>query len=315
MPTLTQLEYILAVEKYRHFGKAAEACNVSQPTLSQQIQKIEDELGIIIFDRIQKPVLPTEEGLRFLEQARAVVREHGKLIRVAQSSVDGLSGEFRLGLIPTVSSYLLPLFIEDFSKRCPNVELFVEESKTETILQDIRNDRLDGAIMATPTHTGFKEHALFYEPFLAYFAEGHPLLKKSKIRSEHLDASEMWMLKDGNCFKDQVALFCSMGGQDTVFKNIHFQSGSLDTLRNLVQKSRGYTMIPMLMAELMNDEERGAHVRGFEKPTPSREISFVYRRDHWKLDIIDAIKTSVLSSLPDSVGIQKNRDHRVLELC
>jgi LysR family hydrogen peroxide-inducible transcriptional activator len=317
MPTLTQLEYVLSVDKHRHFGKASRASNVSQPTMSQQIQKIEDELQIVIFDRIQKPVIPTKEGKKFIEQAKVVVREHQRLIHMSRKGSEGLTGDFHLGIIPTVASFLVPLFVRGFSQAYPDVELFIEELKTESILADLRNDRLDGAILATPIpQLGLKEHPLFYESFLLYLSNGHPLLKKKTLDDSDLDGSEMWMLQDGNCFKNQVANFCSISSeQDTVLKNIHFQSGSLETLRNLVRRSQGYTMIPSLMTLAMSAEEKKSHLRPFKNPVPTREVSFVYRRDHWKLEIIDAIEKSIAASLPSEVSREKAGNQLILEHC
>lgn len=317
MPTLTQLEYVLAVEKHRHFGKAAQSCHISQPTLSQQIQKLEDELGVIVFDRIQKPVVPTDEGRRLIEQAKVVVREHQKLVHVARQGSEGVKGEFRLAVIPTVATYLVPLFLRDFAESYPGVELYIEELKTDAIIEELRNDRLDGGILATPLHQqGFKEHPLYYEPFLLYAAKGHPLLKKRRIAPGDLDGSQMWMLKDGNCFKTQVASYCSIDpGQDTVFRHIHFQSGSLDTLCHVVQKNRGYTLIPELLSTWMSPAEFSACTRPFVAPAPTREISFVYRRDHWKLEMIAAIEKSVLGSLPAEVSRKKSKDAVVVESC
>jgi LysR family transcriptional regulator, hydrogen peroxide-inducible genes activator len=314
MASLTQLEYVLAVEKYRHFGQAATACNISQPTLSQQIQKLEDELSIIVFDRIQKPIVPTDEGKRFIDQAKVVLREHARLIHGTRRGSTGLSGEFRLAVIPTVATYLIPLFLRDFSESCPNVELYIEELKTESIVAELRNDKLDGAILATPLpQQGFKEHPLYYEPFSLYATKGHPLLKRRSISAKDLEANQMWMLKDGNCFKAQVSTYCSINpDQDSVFPNIHFQSGSLDTLCKVIQKNHGYTLIPSLMTTLMNAGEVRAFVRPFASPAPSREISFVYRRDHWKLEIIQALKNCVRRSLPESVSAKRSRDQVVL---
>jgi LysR family hydrogen peroxide-inducible transcriptional activator len=317
MASLTQLEYILAVEKHRHFGKAAKACHVSQPTLSQQIQKLEDDLDIVIFDRLQKPVIPTEEGIKFVNQAKVVINEHERLLHFAKSGAEGVTGDFRLAIIPTISSFLIPHFIGDFAKHFPKVELFIEEYKTETIMNELRNDRIDGAILATPTgETGFKEHPLYYEPMVVYAAANHPLLKKSKINPKDMDASELWLLKDGNCFKDQVANFCAISPTaDTVFTNIHFQSGNLEVLKNIVFHTRGYTLIPAMMMQFMSKSEVEKHVRPFSGPAPVREVSFVYRRDHWKIEIIRAIKDMVLKNLPDSVFRQKSKDQLVLEIC
>ncbi len=317
MASLTQLEYVLAVEKHRHFGKAAKACHVSQPTLSQQIQKLEDDLDIVIFDRLQKPVIPTQEGIKFINQAKIVINEHERLLHFAKSGAEGVTGDFRLAIIPTISSFLIPYFIGDFAKHFPKVELFIEEYKTETIINELKNDRIDGAILATPTgETGFKEHPLYYEPMVVYAAANHPLLKKTKINPKDMDASELWLLKDGNCFKNQVANFCRISPTaDTVFTNIHFQSGNLEVLKNIVFHTRGYTLIPAMMMQFMSKSEVEKHVRPFSGPAPVREVSFVYRRDHWKIEIIRAIKDMVLKNLPDSVFRQKTKDQLVLEIC
>jgi LysR family transcriptional regulator, hydrogen peroxide-inducible genes activator len=318
MPTLTQLEYVLAVDKHRHFGKAAQACHISQPTLSQQIQKLEDELGVIVFDRIQKPVIPTEDGERMIAQAKVVVREHERLLHLTRVGAQGVQGEFRLGIIPTVSSDLVPLFVERFAQVFPAVELYVEELKTDTILSELRNDRLDAGILATPLPQpqGYKVHPLYYEAFALYLAEGHPLLKKRTLSATDLDGSEMWMLADGHCFRNQIVNFCSLPrGKESVLKNVHFQSGGLDTLRRLVLESRGYTMLPSLMTRRMGQVERERHLRSFRSPEPTREISLVYRRDHWKLGIIAAIEKTIGQSLPEDVDRQRASRHQVLEIC
>ncbi len=317
MASLTQLEYVLAVEKHKHFGKAAVACHVSQPTLSQQIRKLEDDLDIVIFDRIQKPIMATDAGIKFIEQARVVINEHQRLLHYAKSGTQGISGDFRLAIIPTISSFLIPYFIADFAKQFPQVELFLEEYKTETILHELRNDRIDGAIMATPSgEEGLKEHPLYYEPMVMYASANHPLLKKTKINPKEMDASELWLLKDGNCFKDQVASFCSISpSADSVYNNIHFQSGSLEVLKNIVYRTKGYTLIPSMMMQFMSKTEINQHTRPFTAPVPVREVSFVYRRDHWKLDIIRVIKDTVIKNLPKQVFRQKTMGQFVLEIC
>ena len=316
MISLTQLEYVLAVDQYRHFGKAAKAVHISQPTLSQQIQKLEDDLGLIIFDRLQKPIIPTEAGLLFIAQSRNVIKEHQKLLHLASKKQVGVSGKFQLAVIPTVASHLLPLFIGAFSKKYPHVELYIEEMKTETIISELKNDRLDGAILATPLEEpSLKEHPLYYEPFYLYLSEGHPLLAKTTLTSRDLDESEMWLLQDGHCFKSQVAHFCSLNTHhDSVFKNIHFQSGSLDAIRSLVKNNRGYTMIPALMVDSLSDAEVKKQVRPFKAPVPTREISFVYRRDHWKLDIIRAIEDCVSDSLPNSISRKREKTNKILDI-
>jgi LysR family hydrogen peroxide-inducible transcriptional activator len=320
MPTLSQLQYVIAVEKYRHFGKAAKACHVTQPTLSQQLQKIEDEIGIILFDRTKKPILPTPEGLLFLDQAKVVIREHEKLLHVSKQTHSGmLSGDFKLAVIPTVASYLLPHFLKPFSKTFSKIQLFIEEMKTETILSELANDHLDAAILATPIQgqsTQFKTHPLYYEPFYAYFSAHHELLKHSQISRTQLDINQMWLLQDGHCFKDQVLNYCALPqNHDAALNNIHFRSGSLDTLRRLVQSSQGYTLIPALMAVSLKKDEQNSHVRPFKTPVPTREISLIYRRDHWKLAMIRAIEDTIAQNLPKAISQFPDKTHQVLEVC
>lgn len=319
MPSLTQLEYALAVEKHRHFGHAAKACHVSQPTLSQQLQKLEEEVGVMLFDRLQKPVIPTPEGTRFLEQAKVVIREHLKLLHISRQKKSGEpAGEFRLGVIPTVASCLVPLFAESFARKFPKVELFLDEMKTETLLSELRDDRIDGGILATPVQgasISLKTHPLYYEAFDLYAAPNHQVLKKKLLEADDLAADQMWLLSEGNCLRTQVLNFCSFSkGDQPVLRNFHFQGGSLDTIVRLVDQSEGYTLLPSLMRRSL-DEEASARLRHFRAPIPAREISFVYRRDHWKLDIIAALEATIRSSVPGEVSLEKPKNFQVLEVC
>ena len=317
MISLTQLEYVLAVEKYRHFGKAAAACLVTQPTLSQQIQKLEDELGLILFDRVQKPILLTPAGAGFLEQAKIVMREHQRLLHLAKKSTEEVSGDFHLGIIPTISGDLIPLFVDEFSRLYPKVDLFIEELKTASILQELQEDRLDAGILASPLRQeGMKVHPLYYESFVLYLSPGHPLTQKNEIEASDLDGAEMWMLSDGNCFRNQVIDFCSLPvrGATSVLKNIHFESGSLDTLRQLIKKGSGYTLIPCLMTNRMGPQEKRDQVRTFLEPVPTREVSIAYRRDHWKLEIIAAIETVIAGVLPSELSRTQSNHFQILEV-
>lgn len=314
MPSLTQLEYVVSVDKHRHFGKASKASHISQPTLSQQIQKLEEELDITIFDRIQKPIVPTEEGAKFIEQARVVLREHQRLLYLTKNQKKNLSGTFRLAIIPTISTYLVPLFLKTFVERCPGVELYIDELKTETIIEYLKEDRLDAAILATPLgESGLKEHPLYYESFALYASHAHELLKKKSISVKDLERDQMWMLKDGNCFKNQVSSFCSVSPtQDNVFPNVHFQSGSLDTLCHIIQKNQGYTLIPELLMTMMAPSEIKNFVRFFTSPEPTREVSVVYRRDHWKQEILKEIENAVLETLPASTLEKSKKGSKIL---
>lgn len=299
MPSLTQLEYITAVDKFRHFGKAAEHCHITQPTLSMQIQKVEEEIGYPLFDRMKKPVIPTGKGARFIHQAQILLREHRRLMDLAKSQEHEVSGDFRLGVIPTVAPYLTPLFIEAFSRTYPKVQLSIDELKTETILRRLQDDTLDAGIMATPLkEEGLREQRLYVESFFLYVSKHHALAERKRIKESDLDGKDMWLLEDGHCFRSQIMRYCSLKSRDGVFPNVQFEGGGMDTLRYLIRKSRGYTLVPALFVDLLHESERREHVREFERPVPAREISLVYRRDQWKSDIIKALSETVRDQLP-----------------
>lgn len=303
MPSLNQLEYIVAVDKLRHFGKAADACHVTQPTLSMQIQKVEDEIGYPLFDRLKKPVVPTPKGQRFIEQSKVLLHEHKKLMEMSKGQSGMLSGDFRLGVIPTLAPYVVPLFIEAFSKQHPKVDLRIDELKTDVIIQKLRDDTLDAGLLATPLgESGVIEKVLFYEPFHLYVSKRHPLSDRKRIKEEDLDSTDMWLLQDGHCLRNQIVRFCSLKNDEGVFPNVHFEGGNIDTLRNIIKKSRGYTLVPALFVETLADSEKRDFVREFERPTPAREVSLVYRRDQWKSDILDALEKSVRAGLPAPVA-------------
>ncbi|MGE0171298.1 MAG: hydrogen peroxide-inducible genes activator [Oligoflexales bacterium] len=314
MTTITQLEYIVAVERLRHFGKAAKACHVSQPTLSMQIQKMEEDLGVVIFDRDKKPVLPTEKGAVIIEQSKAVLREYSKLLEIGKTEAGVVRGTFRLGVIPTLAPYLLPLFVQKFSLALPRVDLIIDEMKTEDIIKSLRDDQIDGGLLVTPLHEkGLKERVLFYEPFYVYASTDHQLNSKSKIVESDLDSNDIWLLKDGHCFRDQVINYCSLRReQHSAVTNIKFEGGNFETLRNLIRAGRGYTLFPHLFVSSLSASEKEKHVRGFKQPVPIREVSLVHRRDQWKTDILDALKDTIVQSLPaDLKALPKGRVERV----
>ena len=316
MPTFTQLEYIVAVDKFVHFGKAAKACHVSQPSLSAQIQKVEDEIGFLIFDRNKKPVKSTEKGLAFIEQSKVIIREHHRLMDMSKTSQKEVSGDFHLGIIPTVAPYLIHWFINDFSKRFPKVQLRIEELQTEKIIEELHEDRLDGGILATPLHEeGIQEAPLYYEEFLVYINNQHPLAKKKLIHEKDLDLHELWLLEDGHCLRTQILKICSMRKQKSKFGNILFQSGNLETLKNIAKNNRGYTVLPASYVEMISRDEQKIHIRPFSSPAPSREISLVYRRDQWKKDILQGIEKCIADSLPPFLNRKfDTKEQKVIDL-
>lgn len=309
--TLQQLEYVLAVEKHRHFKKAAESCHVTQPTLSMQLQKLEEELDIMLFDRSKAPVLVTNEGESFIEQARIVHREYLRLLDVANAKDSEVSGSFHLGVIPTLTPYIIPLFVESFQNDFPGVDLKIEEMKTEDIVAALAKDEIDGGLLVTPLQEdSLIERVLYYENFRLFLNPEHSLLKKKKVKESDLDPSEVWLLNEGHCFRNQVLKLCGLKKNQ---RQSLFESGNIETLRNMVMKTSGYTVIPEMSLEGLPANQKKL-TREFSKPIPTREVSLVYGRSFYKEKIIDALEESIISHLPKSVSSHKNKELQVVDI-
>lgn len=312
--TITQLEYILAVDKHRHFGKAAKACNVTQPTLSMQLQKAEEEIGTVVFDRSKVPILPTSEGEKIIEQSRIVLREYKKIFSIIDANKDEVSGDFRLGVIPTLAPYVIPLFAGDFVKKYPDVNLTIEEFKTEEIIELLDKDEIDAGLLVTPIQgSNFIERVLFHEPFSVFASTGHNLLKKSKIKDKDLDASDVWLLNEGHCFRQQVLNLCKVSKGVGQHENLKFESGNLETLKNMVLNSEGYTLLPHL-AVLNLSEKDSQHVRDFQSPVPTREVSLVHNRIFLKEKVITALEGMIVENLPDSLSSLKKKNIEIVPI-
>lgn len=311
--TLTQLEYVLAVDKFRHFGKAAESCFVTQPTLSMQLQKLEDELQVIIFDRSKSPIKATEEGLLVINQAANIIKEQKRLFSILDESKDEINGDFKLAVIPTLSPYLIPLFIQSFVKEYPKVNLQIQEAKTEDIIQMIKKDEIDAGLLATPLHEkSIEERVLYYEPFYLFVSEKHPFHKKAKIKEEELDLNEIWLLNKGNCFRDQVLNICHKDKKANLDSPINFESGNFETLKNMVLKGFGYTILPHMAAQQLSSPHKKL-LKPFKTPVPTREISLVFSKDCLKHRTIDALEEEVLGALPDDIRKVKKSNLQVIE--
>jgi LysR family transcriptional regulator, hydrogen peroxide-inducible genes activator len=229
--TLTQLSYIVAVDKYRHFATAAEKSFVTQPTLSMQIHKLEDQLGITIFDRSKSPVVPTEIGEKVIEQAKIILKESKQITDIANFKENELSGTFKVGIIPTVAPYLVPLFLRSFVKKYPKINLIFEELLTSEVIEKLGNDQLDAGIIATPTDQSFiYTEDLFVEPFLGYLSHSHPLADRKKLSVGDLDLTNIWLLNEGHCFRDQTVKLCREANKNNR-SAIEFKSGNLETLK------------------------------------------------------------------------------------
>ncbi len=314
--TLTQLEYVLAVATHQHFGKAAKACFVTQPTLSMQIQKLEDELEVKLFDRSKSPILPTAEAHPILEQARVVIREERRLHEIVEAGRGKLTGEFRLSVIPTLSTYILPRFLQSFARAHPDLRLVIEECKTEEIIRQLRADEADAGLLVTPLdEPSITERKLFYEPFHLFVSSDHPLAAKKKVREDDLDIREIWLLNKGNCFRDQVLNICAQhGGRKREIEDaIRFESGNLETLKNMVMSSSGYTILPHLAVETLAPSQK-KWIREFAPPVPTREISLVHARTTLRLLAIEALEAAIGDSVPAELRSLETRGMEVVKI-
>ena len=231
--TITQLYYVLAVAEHQNFTKAAKACFVTQPTLSMQIQKLEDQLDVQIFDRNKKPIELTDVGKKIVSQARNIVDEADRIQDIVDQQKGFIGGEFRLGIIPTIMPTLLPMFLKTFIKKYPKVKLKIEELATEDIITRINDGHLDAAIAATPLENiNIKERVLFYEPFVSYIPNNHRLSEKKTIEVSDLDINDILLLEDGHCFRDGVINLCKVF-KDHAEDNFQLESGSIETLIKL----------------------------------------------------------------------------------
>jgi len=306
--TLTQLSYVVAVEKYRHFATAAEKSYVTQPTLSMQIHKLEDELGVLLFDRSKTPVIPTDIGEVIVEKAKVILRDAKSIQDLANIHGDELRGTFRIGVIPTIAPYLVPMFLQGFVKKYPKIEIVFEEALTKEILNGLSDDSIDVGIIATPVEEKqIYTHDLFTEPFVGYLSESHPLLSRKKLSLDDLQRSGLWLLDEGHCFRDQAVKICKEAENTDKPTPIRFESGNLETLKKLVEQDFGMTLLPWLAIQNMNNNQMKKTIREFEKPVPSRKIRLAFSRKYLKEKMIEALKNEILSSIPQTLLTPENK--------
>lgn len=294
--TLTQLEYIVALDTYRHFVLASEKCFVTQPTLSMQIQKLEEELGVKIFDRTKQPVIPTEIGASIIAQARIVLRDAGLIRQLISEQQDSMSGEIRIGIIPTIAPYLLPPLFKNIREKYPQVNLLVREIITEEIVQELKNNRLDCGIVVTPLKdSSIKEDVLFYEELFVYVSKNNALYDKKYVLPTEIDPNQLWLLEEGHCFRSQILNLCEL--QKFSGLNFRYETGNIETLKRMVDKSDGITILPEL-AVMEFTKPQLKFVKQLKEPRPAREVSLVIHRDHLKTKLIQVLKEEILSIVP-----------------
>jgi LysR family transcriptional regulator, hydrogen peroxide-inducible genes activator len=310
--TLQQLEYIIAVDNHRHFAKAAQACFVTQPTLSMMLQKLEDELGILIFDRSKQPVIPTEIGRAVIEQGRKILKETAELREIVENQREILRGELRLGIIPTLAPYLLPLFLKTFSEKYPDIRLIISELMTEHIVQKLKKDQLDIGIMATPTSDGeLFETPLFQEQFVVYAAKNEAILSKRFLLAHDIDVNRLVLLEEGHCMRTQIVNLCELRQTTNQLANIFYESGSIETLKNLIDMHAGITILPELALQNLS-KAQFKNIRFFQDPAPVREISLVTYRAFVKKRFVEVLKNEIVAQLP--LALQREQMGQVLSI-
>ncbi len=301
--TITQLKYVLAVAEHKNFTLAAEKCFVTQPTLSMQIQKIEEELSIQIFDRTKKPIQLTEIGHKIVNQAKNIVNEADRIQDIVEQQKGFIGGEFRLGIIPTIMPTLLPMFLNNFIKKYPKVKLIIEELNTEEIIIKLNNGHLDAAIAATPLmEEKIKEIVLYFEPFVAYIPESHHTFQKDEIEVSDLNLDEILLLQDGHCFREGILNLCKTAGKN---ESSHFQiqSGSFETLIKLADEGLGTTLLPYLHTLDLKEKDK-LKLRQFKEPKPAREISLIFPKNELKIQIIDALRNTIAGVIKGAIVFQ-----------
>lgn len=298
---LTQFNYVLAIDTHRHFVKAAEHCFVTQATLSMMIKKLEDEIGVKIFDRSKHPVTVTSEGENIIIRIRKIVSETDTLRAYARELKEGISGNLSLAIIPTLAPYLLPLFLKNFTKKYPGIKLHITEMITAGIIAKLKTGELDIGILATPlNHAGIKERPLFYEEFYAYASKNEKLSTKKYLLPKEINLSDLWLLEEGHCMRNQIFNLCELKRQDIASDNLHYEAGSIETLINLVDNSDGITIVPQLALALLKPVQKNK-LHEFANPKPVREISLAYSENFPRKKFLDCLSAEILNVIPKNM--------------
>jgi LysR family transcriptional regulator, hydrogen peroxide-inducible genes activator len=308
--TLIQLQYIVALDTYRHFVLASEKCFVTQPTLSMQIQKLEEELGVKIFDRSKQPVIPTEIGANIISQARTILREASMLQQTIIDQKDSMKGELRIGIIPTLAPYLLPSLFRHMREKYPQLNMIIKETITKDVIHELKNNRLDCGLVVTPLKDpSIKEDPLFYEELFVYVSKNNALYNKKYILPAEIDPDQLWLLEEGHCFRSQILNLCELRkSSDLHFK---YETGNIETLKRMVDKSNGLTILPELAVMEFNKRQLKL-VKSLKQPSPAREVSLITHRDHIRTKLLKALKEEILNIVP--AQMQKLRNKKVVEI-
>ena len=307
--TLQQLEYIVAVYRTRHFVKAAEACGVTQPTLSAMIQKLEAELDVKLFERSSQQVMPTAIGKVVVEQAWKVLNRARKLKDVVAEEKKSLMGTFRLGILPTIAPYLLPRFFPSLMRENPSLDIRVVEMKTAEIRRAIDRGEIDAAVMVdTGDLDDYALTTLFYEQFLAYVSPSDQLSAKKSIKTSDLSNEFLWLLDEGHCFRDQLVKFCQLKAAKT--SQSAYSLGSIETFMRIVENGQGVTFIPELASMQLTSTQK-ALVRPFAIPIPTREVVMATSKSFVRQSLLDMIAGQIRKSVPEKMLKLNNTEQRI----
>lgn len=293
---IQQLEYILAVDQFRHFAKAAEHCRVTQPTLSMMIQKLEDELGVKLFDRNVQPVRPTPSGRKVIDQARIVLQQTALIKDIVNEEEQSLKGTFRLSVLPTIAPYLLPRFFQQLAEEHVDLDVRVQELQTTPTITALINGDIDAAVIASyPLEQQLQGETLFYEQFFGYVSRNETIFKNELMRTSDISGERLWLLDEGHCFRDQLMRFCQM--DKVKINQAAYRLGSMETFMRMVESGNGITFIPELAVMQLSNEQNEL-VRPFAIPKPTREIVFITRKDFIRHSIGNILKEAIKKSVP-----------------
>ena len=297
--TLQQFEYIVALEKFRHFTKAAEYCNVTQPTLSAMIQKLEEELDVKIFDRSQQPIAPTAAGLLVIKQAKEALVQAEQIRNIVQEQKQDVAGKFTLGILPTIAPYLLPRFISLLMKKYPKLELRIAELKTHEIKRALLNGEIDAGVLADIEDLEeYNISHLFYEQYLAYVSKTCPLYEKQLVKSSDLQNHQLWLLDEGHCFRDQMVKYCQIKSAQE--SQMTYSLGSIETFMRMVESGCGVTFIPWMAVQQLSESQKEL-VRPFAIPIPSRRLVMATNKNFIRHTILQAIVDEIQASVPKAM--------------
>lgn len=306
--TLQQLQYIVALDAHRNFVKAAEHCFVTQPTLTMQVKKLEDEIGAIIFNRSKTPFEPTKAGEKIIQKARKIIFEANQLKELIKAEKEEVKGDFRLAIIPTIAPYLLPLFLRTFVEKFPEAHFTLEEMQSESIISNLKKEKIDVGIMATPLDDKeLREIPMYYEPFLVFVSRGHWLYNVKKVKESQLGTDGLWLLNQGHCFRNQTLNICKDSGEKSTKNSFSYESGSIEALKNMVKSNMGYTLVPELSVIQELDQPYVKRIHGNQ---PVREVSLVVHNSFPKELFLNELKSMVLKAIPDRFV----KDEKVLKV-